>query len=193
MSSLGAGNIVVAGVDAPDRLRGLGLSIRLAPDRIGPELTDADTRALVLVARDADEAVHRADAVREWAHDSLLPLIALVLRASDAEEPALWERALTCGRIGDEDHVVRLVAALERERTGLPTNEDADRTWDLRCQLRQCALAELGVGLDAFVVGPTVFVGGLLRPDASSSTLLEALRLPPGLLLNTDGLRCAAL
>ena len=187
-----AGNIVVSGVDAADRLRGLGLRVRIAPERVMPEHTDAGTRAVVLVARDADEAVHRADAIREWAHDSLLPLIAVVLHACDAEDPALWERALTCAWLGDDDHVVRLVTALDHGRTGLPTNEDAERTWELRYQLQRGPAAELGLGLDAFVVHPMVFVGGLLRPDASPATVVESLRVPAGLQLNTDGLRCTA-
>ena len=187
----GRGNIVVSGLEAFEHLQQLGMAVRFAPDDVAPEHTDTRTRAIVVVSRNADEAVKRADLLREWAHESLLPLIAVVLHVEDVEDPALWERALTCAHLGDDAHVLRLLCALDRERMGLPTQDDAQHCWELRRQLRNSELTGLGVGLDAFVVDSTAFVGGLLRPGTPVSTLEGALRLPAGVRLNTDGLRTA--
>lgn len=186
------GNVVVFGGCPPEWLRNTPLAIRSVDEELAPHHTDAGTRAVVLLARDAEVAGRRADAVRCWAHESLLPLIALVPTRSDAQQPSLWTRTLTCAQLGDESHIGRLVLELDRDREGLPTCDDAEQTWQLRYQLRYGAPSRLGVGLDAFVVDQRAFIGGLLHPNVPQEAVQGALTLPPHLQVNTDALRSAA-
>lgn len=184
-----SGNVVVSGLAPPEQFGATGVVVRHVSGTVTPKHTDSQTRAVVLVTDDAATAMRQADAVRSWAHVSLLPIVALLERASDLEHPGLWERVFTCACTSDAGHVLRLLADLDRDRDGLPSLADADLTWDLRRQLRRGAAARLGVGLDAFVAANTAFVGGLLRGDVDAPMLAAALDIPSPTLLNTTAVR----
>lgn len=184
-----SGNVVLSGVAPPQHLDTAGVAVRYVAGTVAPEHTDSRTRAVVLVAEDAASAIRRAEALRTWAHESLLPIIALLEREQDVEHPGLWTRVLTCASIRDAGHVLRLMAELNRNRDGLPTAEDADRTWELRRQLRHGLASRFGAGLDAFVVGAQAFIGGLLRTDVDVDTLSAALDVPTSVVLNTTAVR----
>lgn len=184
-----SGNVVLSGVAPPEHFDTAGVAVRYVAGTVAPRHTDMHTRAVVLVAEDAATAMRRAEALRTWAHESLLPIIALVERERDVEHPGLWRQALTCASLREAGHVLRLMAELNRNRDGLPTVEDAHLTWDLRRQLRHGSASRFGVGLDAFVVGDQAFVGGLLRADVDVDALSAALDVPASVSLNTTAVR----
>jgi len=185
------GNVVVWGSGPLAHLHALGIQVRTSHGPIGPALTDAGTRAIVLIVDDVEVARRRVEELREWAHDSVLPLLAWVRSPEAVEDPLLWRGALTCAVRGLEDaRLLRLLTALDRGRRGLPSDEDAELTWNIQRQLDEPA-ERLGHGLGVFVGGGTVFVGGQLHPGISIERLMHTLDVPGHVRIDTHGLRSA--